>query len=249
MKSSPNKYTKEVEDTLSRLSLKKSDISGEKLQHYLGTKLKVYGFDSKTQVDLNKKGFSFYSDSKENNFRILNEVFHQGGSHEAKNQAFIYLDKNYKHISPKLQLELLPHWVTKVDNWAHSDYLSKFLTRLVENLATQKRMLTHIKQWNKSDNLWERRQSLVALYYYSRTKEQHLQFEYSSKLVLNLIDDEEYFVQKAVGWTLRESFNVYPKETYQFIDKHIKRIKPAAFTTCLEKMSESQKQLLKQKRK
>lgn len=249
MKSSSSKYTKEVEDTLSRLSLKKGKASNEKLQSYLGTKLKVYGYDAKTQVTLCKEGYSFYTDNRENNFILFDDVYHQSDSHEGKNQAFIYLDKNYKYISPKIQLEKLPHWVTKVDNWAHSDYLSKFLTRLVENSITQKGMLTHIKQWNKSDNLWERRQSLVSMYYYSRTKDTHLPFEYSSRLVLNLIDDEEYYVQKAVGWTLRESFNVYPKETYQFIDKYIKDIKPAAFTTCLEKMSESQKQLLKQKRK
>jgi len=249
MKSSSSKYTKEVEDTLNRLPLKKEKATSEKLQNYLGTKLKVYGYDAKTQVELCKKGYSFYTDNRENNFILFNEVYHQSDSHEGKSQAFIYLDKNYKHISPKLQMDMLPHWVTKVDNWAHSDYLSKFLTRLVDNPTTQKGMLAHIKQWNKSANLWERRQSLVALYYYSRTKEQHLPFEYSSRLVLNLIDDEEYYVQKAVGWTLRESYNVYPKETYQLIDKYIKRIKPAAFTTCLEKMTESQKLLLKQKRK
>lgn len=249
MKSSSSKYTKEVENTLSGLSVKRDRVSTEKLQKYLGTKLNVYGYDAKTQVELCKKGYSFYTDNKENNFTMFKEVYHESNSHEGKNQAFIYLDKNYKHISAKAQLDVLPEWVTKVDNWAHSDYLSKFLTRLIENPSTQKGMFGHIRQWNKSGNLWERRQSLVALYYYSRTKEQHLPFEYSSKLVLNLIDDQEYYVQKAVGWTLRESFNVYPKETYQFIDKHIKRIKSAAFTTCLEKMSEFQKQLLKQKRK
>lgn len=249
MKSPLSKYTKEVEDTLSRLSLKNKKASGEKLQQYLRTKLKVYGYDAKTQVDLCKKGYSFFTDNKEKNFVFFDDIYHQSFSHEGKNQAFIYLDKNYKHISPKIQLDKLPHWVTKVDNWAHSDYLSKFLTRLVENPATQKVMLSYIREWNKSENLWGRRQSLVALYYYSRTKETHLPFEYSSKLVLNLINDDEYYVQKAVGWTLRESFNVYPKETYQFIDKNIKHIKPVAFTTCLEKMSESQKQILKQKRK
>lgn len=249
MKSSLSKYTKEVEDTLNRFALKDKKMSGEKLKQYLGTKLKVYGYNSKTQVEFCKRGYSFYAEDKENNFACFDDVYHQGYSHEGKNQAFIYLDKNYKHISPKIQLEKLPSWVTKIDNWAHSDYLSKFLTRLIENSETQKKMLTYVKKWNKSDNLWERRQSLVSLYYYSRTKETHIPFEDSSRLVFNLMNDDEYYVQKAVGWTLRESFNVYPKETYQFIDKNVKNIKSAAFTTCIEKMSESQKKSLKQKRK
>jgi len=249
MKSDRNKYTKEVEDSLSLLSLKHDKEKAEKLKRYLGTSLVVYGLDSKTQVELCKKGFSFYSDNKETVFSSYHDIYHSSHSHEGKNQAFIYLDKNFKHISPKTQLDFLPSWVEKVDNWAHSDYLSKFLTRLVENEETRKTMLTKVKLWNNSNNLWERRQSLVALYYYARTKKEFVPFELSTKLISNVIDDKEYFVQKAVGWTLRESYNVYPKETYKFIEKNIKRIKPAAFTTCLEKMSDKQKLVLKQKRR
>lgn len=249
MKSAPNKYTKEVEDAFNRLSIKNGLSSNTKLQNYLGTKLKVYGFDAKTQHELCKKGFSFYTEDKEGNFRLFDQVYHTSNSHEGKNQAFIYLDRNYKYISPDLQLSILPHWVSQIDNWAHSDYLSKFLTRLLENSITNKVMMSHIKGWNKSENLWERRQSMVSLYYYSRTKKQHIPFEVSSKLVLNLMEDKEYYVQKALGWTLRESYNLYPQETYNFVKKYIKNIRPVAFATCLEKMSESQKAVLKQKRK
>ena len=110
-------------------------------------------------------------------------------------------------------------------------------------------MLTIIKKWNSSKNLWECRQSLVALYYYARTKKEHVSFELTHQLVAPLITDKEYFVQKAIGWTLRESYNVYPKQTYTFIEEHIKNISPTAFTTSLEKMTEKQKLTLKIKRK
>lgn len=244
-----NKYTKEVEQMLNLLSLKNDKTKAEKLKKYLGTSLHVYGLSSQAQTDICKKGFSFYSEDKEKNFATLQDVYLQSKSHEGKNQPFIYLDRHYKYIPVKTQLELLPLWVNEVDNWAHSDYLSKFLTRLVEHGDTQKHMLALIKKWNNSPNLWIRRQSLVSLYYYSRTKKQHVSFELSKKLVANLIHDNEYYVQKAVGWTLRESFNVYPKETYSFIEQNIKAIKPTAFTTCLEKMTEKQKLTLKIKRK
>lgn len=244
-----NKYTKEVENTLNLLSSKNDKSQNEKLKKYLGTKLHVYGLNSQTQVNVCKKGFSFYSDNKEKNFHEFHNIYLQSKSHEGKNQAYIYLDKYYKYIPVKTQLELLPQWVNQVDNWAHSDYLSKFLTRLVEHPDTQKPMLALIKKWNTSSNLWVRRQSLVSLYYYARTKKQQVPFALSEKLVTNLLHDEEYYVQKAVGWSLRESFNVYPKETYHFIEQNIKHIKPAAFTTCLEKMTEKQKLTLKAKRK
>ena len=110
-------------------------------------------------------------------------------------------------------------------------------------------MLEILKKWNTSKNLWERRQSLVSLFYYARTKKEHVSFELTQQLVYPLLTDKEYYVQKAVGWTLRESYNVYPKQTFIFIEENIRNLTPVAFTTCLEKMTEKQKQTLKEKRR
>ncbi len=249
MKSAINKYTKEVEDTLNRLSIKNDKEKAAKLKKYIGTNLNVLGMVSKAQVDAHKKGFSFYSEQKEQTFLVYHQIYTQSTIFEVKNLAFIFLDKHHKNIPLKTQLKHLPQWVKHVDNWAHSDSLSKFISRLIEDKSTQQEILTIIKKWNSSKNLWERRQSLVALYYYARTKKEHVSFELTEQLVSPLLKDKEYFVQKAVGWTLRESYNVYPKQTYQFIEENIKHISPTAFTTCLEKMTEKQKLILKQKRK
>ncbi|MES2762401.1 MAG: DNA alkylation repair protein [Bacteroidota bacterium] len=249
MKSGLNKYTKEVEDTLNRLSLKNDKAKADKLKKYIGTNLNVLGMVSKAQGDAHKNGFSFYSDNKEKTYLIFHDIYKQSNIFEAKNLAFAFLDKHHKHIPLKTQLKTLSQWVKQVDNWAHSDSLSKYITRLVEDKNTQDEMLGIIKKWNSSKNLWERRQSLVALYYYARTKKEHVSFELTQELVSPLLTDKEYFVQKAVGWTLRESYNVYPNQTYLFIEEHIKNISPVAFTTCLEKMTEKQKLTLKQKRK
>ena len=249
MKSGINKYTKEVEETLNRLSLKNDKEKAEKLKNYIGTKHNVLGLVSKAQANAHKKGFSFYSESKETIFSILDNVYCQSNIFEAKNIAFIFLDKNHKHIPYQTQLKVLPKWVKHVDNWAHSDGLSKYLSKLVENEATKEKTLSILKKWNSSKNLWERRQSLISLFYYARTKKSHVSFELVQEFISPLISDKEYYVQKAVGWTLRESYNVYPKQTYMFIEQNIKQISPTAFTTCLEKMTEKEKQTLKLKRK
>jgi len=249
MKTDINKYTKEVENTLNRLSLKNDKQKAEKLKKYIGTNLNVLGLVTKIQIDAHKKGFSFYSEQKEETFLILNDIYQESNVFEVKNIAYIFLDKNHKHISHQTQLNILPKWVKHVDNWAHSDGLSKYLSKLVENDNTNEKMLSIIKKWNKSKNLWERRQSLISLFYYARTKNKHVSFELTQELVSPLLNDKEYYVQKAVGWTLRESYNVYPKLTYTFIEQNIKNISPTAFTTCLEKMTKKQKDTLKEKRK
>lgn len=249
MKTNLNKYTKEVEESLSRLSINLSKERAEKLRSYLGTNLKVYGLTSKQQTDLNKSGFSFYSADKPATFEVFDHIFKKSTTHEGKNQALIFLDRNYKHIEARHQLQLLPQWINHTDNWAHSDYLSKFLTRLLEHPDTRTQMLKQVKLWNNSVKPWERRQSLVALYYYARTKKEHVPFDVSKRHLQKLMQDKDYFVQKAVGWTLRESFNVYPESTFGFIEHNIKNISSTAFTTAIEKMDPAQKNYLKSKRK
>lgn len=249
MKTISHKYTKEVEDTLTRLSLKADKAKAEKLRKYIGTNLRVLGMTTRTQTDIYKKGFTFYCDDKEKMYLHFHEIYQRSTHFEAKNLAFIFLDKNHKYIPLKVQLKTLPHWVKHVDNWAHSDGLSKYLTRLLEHKESKEQMLDIIKKWNASENLWERRQSLVSLFYYARTKQTHPEFDLVKRLIFPLITDSEYYVQKAVGWALRESYNVYPKQTYAFIEENIKHISPTAFTTCLEKMTLKEKETLKLKRK
>ena len=249
MKLDKNKYTKEVEDTLTQLSLNNDKQKADKLKKYIGTQHHVHGLTSAIQVDVYKSGFSFTKNSIEEDFEIFNAIYHQSPSFEGKNLAFIFLNKHHKHIPVATQLQILPLWVEKLDNWAHSDSLSKYLTRLLENKTSHKELLSILKTWNSSPNLWKRRQSLISLYYYARTKTEFINYEISEKLILNLLLDKEYYVQKAVGWALRESFNAYPKQTFAFIEHNIKSISSVAFTTCIEKMNNAQKLTLKTKRK
>lgn len=242
-----NKYTKEVENTLKKRSAHISRESASRVKHYMSTVHEVHGLGTQAQNAISKTGFSFH-DKAPDTFRIYDAIFQNTRIFEAKNLAFIYLDRHYKHIPVALQLKLLPKWVKHVDNWAHSDNLSKFLSRLAELPETREPMLKYIERWNGSKNLWERRQSLVALFYYARTRKQHLPYEYVTGLVRNLLHDPEYFVQKAVGWTLRESYNAYPEQTYRFLQTHIADLSAYAFSASTEKMNTADKAALKEKR-
>jgi len=64
-----------------------------------------------------------------------------------------------------------------------------------------------------------------------------------------LLADGEYYVQKGVGWALRELRNVYPKEAHAYLLKHIRTVSPIAFTIAIEKVGEAERAKLKALRK
>lgn len=68
-------------------------------------------------------------------------------------------------------------------------------------------------------------------------------------LITPLLSDEEYYVQKGVGWALREMYNAYPRETLFYFHEHIHEITSIAFTAAMEKMKPAEKDKLKALRK
>jgi 3-methyladenine DNA glycosylase AlkD len=68
-------------------------------------------------------------------------------------------------------------------------------------------------------------------------------------MVEALLKDPEYYVQKGVGWTLREIYNLHPDATLEFIETNVKSISPAAWQASTEKLKPEIKQQLMVKRK
>jgi len=150
--------------------------------------------------------------------------------------AFFFLERHMKKEAQLLEMwPVIVKWQDQVDDWGLCDSLSKIYTRILEVIPGE--VYTQLQEWNTDKNLWKRRQSVVSLLYYSRTKKVYLTFDQISSLVIPLITDKEYYVQKGVGWSLREMHNVYPEQTISLIKSRIKQLSSIAFSTCIEKMS------------
>jgi 3-methyladenine DNA glycosylase AlkD len=140
-------------------------------------------------------------------------------------------------------LPVLKNWAHRIDNWAHSDSLSSIYVRILE--TDRKAMLPILEEWSDSQNPWLRRQSIVSLLYYSSARKNVLPFSKLISMVKKQMRNEHYYVQKGVGWALREIGNVYPSETLTFLEANIGAVSAAAFTAATEKLSPAKKNHLK----
>lgn len=89
----------------------------------------------------------------------------------------------------------------------------------------------------KSRNLWERRISIMATYYFIRQR----QFEDTLKLAKILLEDDHDIIQKAVGWMLREVGNRHLPTEEQFLKKHYKRMPRTMLRYAIEKFPEKKR--------
>ena len=91
--------------------------------------------------------------------------------------------------------------------------------------------------------------AIVSLLYYYNPKRYLPPFGDIISLVEPHIKKDHYYLQKAIGWNLRELSRAYPKEYWKFLNDNLLDLSSIAFTTAIEKLPAAKKEPLKQKRK
>ena len=217
------------------------------LKKYIGTSYDFIGLSVPTQRKLFKSKPDFTHLGLSEQLTVWNEIWLHTQVYEVMTQALFFVEAHKTHFDSKTLFKTLATWVTKVDNWAHSDGLSGIYSYLLEQEPRD--VYQQLKKWNVSENPWERRQSLVALLEYSKKRKHILPAPKLLNMIKPLLNDENYFVQKGIGWTLRETGNVYPAETWNFLVQHHAEISSHAFTAAIEKLAIPKKETLKKLRK
>ncbi|HMI04951.1 MAG TPA: DNA alkylation repair protein, partial [Pedobacter sp.] len=207
----------------------------------------LIGLTVPMQRSLFKTGYSFSKLPVLEQLSIWDSIWKRATDYEILSQCIYFIEGNWKKADAEKVWEVVKTWVDKIDNWAHSDGLSVFYAHLMELIPEV--IYKQYLEWNKSDNPWKRRQSLVGMLLYSKRRKTLLPASKLLVMVEPLLKDPDYFVQKGLGWALREIGNVYPEEAMAFLTTHIHAITPTAFATATEKISASVKQMLKFQRK
>lgn len=77
-------------------------------------------------------------------------------------------------------------------------------------------------EWSVSDNFWLRR---IAIDHQLSRKEQ-TNTELLETIIINNLGQSEFFINKAIGWSLREYSKVNPKWVSNFIETYRERLAP-----------------------
>lgn len=234
-------YLKEVEQACSQYSHTKERIHFLK-ENMMRSKLDFYGLTVGEIRERLKKGFSFSDSTLEDQKKIWKALFKSSNYFEVKSMALIFFQQK-KHNLDLKDWTYLKTFTKHIENWEHSDRLSDIYAVLHEKYP--KHVFSILRKWNTSKFPWERRQSIVSLFYYARVRKKYPPFSQSLQLIKQLIEDDHIYVQKGVGWALRELYNVYPIKTYAYLETIAQKLAPASWQAATEKLEVTQKKKLK----
>ncbi|MBL4624095.1 MAG: DNA alkylation repair protein [Flavobacteriales bacterium] len=124
--------------------------------------------------------------------------------------------EKYKNRVPPETIDLYYKLITTKSWW---DSVDSIAVQLVGPLVGQhpKLIKTHIEHWSLSTNIWLKRTSILyQLKYKSETDTDLL-----SLYIKRSMNTQEFFLNKAIGWALREYGKSNPNFTVDFVAGHL----------------------------
>jgi 3-methyladenine DNA glycosylase AlkD len=176
---------------------------------------------TKWKLTINGKSVDLSSLLLEDQWDVWLTVWKSSKIYEIKSIAMIWLAQPKLKALRRKNADDLFAMASDIDNWAHSDSLSSLLAEILEE---ETHHLTKFKKWNSSKNPWLRRQSIVGLYCYARMRKKHIPAKTALAMIEPLLEDPHFYVQRGVGWTLREVDRVDSKLQREFVRKNLGKI-------------------------
>lgn len=150
--------------------------------------------------------------------------------HEEKIIAIHILQQYHKQFSVETW-KFLKERISNFNTWDQVDYLATDV--MAKILVNNFQLMAEVKEMANSRNFWERRIAIESTAKLIRKGKIELTLLLAEKLVY----DENKYVQKGVGWMLREAGKKDRLSVREFILRHL-NMKPTAFSYATEKMKE-----------
>lgn len=122
--------------------------------------------------------------------------------------------------------ELICGWVPDFDGWAIADHAAAAGAR---RITADPARLDLVETWTTSPHLWTRRAALVMTLPF--TKQNHpnpIELAARERILTwaaTYTEDREWFIQKSVGWWLRDLSKHDPERVRSFLDKHGEKLR------------------------
>lgn len=147
------------------------------------------------------------------NLEICVDMLWKMPAREFQYVAMELLAKQAKKL-PEDAIIWLERWVTNRSWWDSVDVWAGIIGVYFEKYPHQ--IAATNERWITSGNIWLQRCTLIFQLRYKQKTNQALLFEN----IRRLSSSKEFFIQKAIGWSLRQYARVEPVAVQTFVDTH-----------------------------
>jgi 3-methyladenine DNA glycosylase AlkD len=160
--------------------------------------------------------------------------------YELRSVSIALLDRR-KAVLEERDLPWLLDLVDGSKTWALVDWLAA--TVIGDVVGRHPASLRWLPIWAKQKNFWIRRTALLAQV--NALKRGEGDWELFTRLAAGMLDENEFFIRKAIGWVLREVSKKRPKLVFEFIRAHRDEMSGLTLREGAKYLSDAQRKSLK----
>ena len=181
---------------------------------YLQNQFELYGLPTPLRKEIQKP---FLLKKNLPNKKELTHIITELWSKPQREFQYFAIDLNRKYLK-KIEFQDIELFELMITNKSWWDTVDLITTNLVGNYFKlfPEQIIPITKIWIESDNIWLQRTCLIFQLKYKEEIDTDLLTDY----ILQLKDTKEFFINKAIGWILREYTRTNPEWVIDFVNKY-----------------------------
>ena len=189
----------------------KNEEQAQKMSKYMLNKFEYIGIKTPERREIFKNFFKEYKNEEKIDWEFVNKCW------ENKYREFQYVAADYlKNMKDKLTIDDIPklkRLILKKSWWDTIDNLDMTIGALALKDSNVNKILL---EWSLDENIWLRR---IAIDHQLLRKEK-TDTELLEKILKNNLGQAEFFINKAIGWALRDYSKTNSEWVKNFIEEN-----------------------------
>lgn len=203
-------YTKTLESELKKISNPRIALEQKA---YMRDQFEFYGIKTTVRREVLKPFFSkeFLPPKRE-----LDNIVRELWQRPQREYQYFSQELVFKYVKQleKEDIHLFEFMVIHKSWWDTVDFIANKLIGEYFKIYPEQRD-KYVKKWLKSTNIWLQRSALLFQLKYK----DDLDTELLSSIIISLTGSKEFFINKAIGWVLREYSRTNPDWVTSFVNK------------------------------
>ena len=200
----------DVEELVKELKAVANPDDAVAMKAYMKNKFEFLGVKTPARRKLTKTFFKQQTDSVID-WNFINEAWNYP-YRELQYTALDYLEIRKKLLTPS-DLPRLKKLAQTKSWWDTIDFLDRLVGSIIARFPETKEI---ILAWSRDEDIWLRRLAID----HQLLRKEETDTELLEKILVNNLGQTEFFINKAIGWALRDYSKTNPDWVRNFIDQH-----------------------------
>ena len=189
----------------------RNELLAESMSKYMQDKFKFLGIRGATRTEIYKKYFPDARKTKTVDWDFVESCWNK--EEREFQYVVVYYLKAMQKFLKREDISKLKYLIVTKSWWDTVDLLAKVVGSLVIRIEGYDQIML---EWSKDSNIWLKR---VAILYQLSLKDK-VDKQVLDKILVNNLGDSEFFINKAIGWALRDYSKFNPEWVREFLEKN-----------------------------